>query len=93
MDSRLFTALRKAVVRCRGDQYADIGTMLEFDTRDFPKVIKPASLGPKESASRVHNLEVLMHLIDPKRDNALMNKTQDALLVCHTPPVAASAAA
>ena len=80
-------------MRCRGDQYADIGTMLEFDTRDFPRVIKPASVGPKESASRVHNLEVLMHLIDPNRDNALMNKTQDALLVRHAPFVVASALA
>ncbi|KAK9832884.1 hypothetical protein WJX74_000679 [Apatococcus lobatus] len=72
--------LWRFVISHKGDQYADIGTVLEFDTRDFPDLIKSASMGPKESASRVHNLEVLMHLIDPNRDKALLNKTQDALL-------------
>ena len=56
-----------------------IGSELVLDSYDH-KIIKKGgrAIG---AAGRVHNLEVLLHLIDPDRDIALMNKSEDALVV------------
>lgn len=56
-----------------------------FDTEEFPKVLKTggSTIG---ALGRAHNLEVLMHMIDPKRDPALCNKSEDALLVSNCLP-------
>lgn len=62
------------------DQYAEVGTLLELDTHDFGEILQ---IGPvKGAANRNHNLEVLLHLVDPGRDIALMNKSCNALKVC-----------
>ncbi len=51
-----------------------------FDTEEFPKVIKKGG-NLVGAAGRAHNLEVLLHMIDPRRDPALCNKSEDALVV------------
>ena len=76
--SALFLALILAMT-CRSEQYVDVGTKLEFDTHTMEKICKTGPV--KGAASRNHNLEILMHLIDPERDVALINKSCDALQV------------
>lgn len=68
----------------RADKYDEVGTELMFDTEEFPDTFKKGG-NLVGAAGRAHNLEVLLHMIDPKRDAALCNKSEDALVVssCH----------
>ena len=64
--------------------YEEVGTELMFDTEEFPDTIKKGG-NLVGAAGRAHNLEVLLHMIDPKRDPALCNKSEDALVVSLCP--------
>lgn len=59
-----------------------------LDTEEFPNVLSKGG-NLVGAAGRAHNLELLLHMIDPDRDPALCNKSEDALVVspCNPEPL------